>query len=430
MTTFDLLDRTPSTLALAELLVRHGASPAIGGDLLLVEALSIEQARERLGRLTEAERARSLLVGLSGSLEGGRFPTPDNLAGVLEEYAPLGVLASAVKPWRPEFAGFIGKRSLAEAVGSPCFKLSTSDRYASYMRCTGQDAGAFVLRYLRAATASSALPGDTYLAYLTIKDRRACAQSLDDALVAADLADELALWRAWCAGESSAALTSGTWRDRAVHLGVSPPHSTTIGDLWFDICEVALMVHAGRAWLATRPTARWQMRGFLGAAACVSREVHVRPPYTALDPDRLLEGRDDNAAGDLTSGEATLYAWWFGKTVPHLLDWRSAAEHLPPEQVKALWSVGVKEWTSTKLADDDAARVFVTHSTINEDPHEIAKDNARAASMIISEHTHKHSIGFRTSVLVEEGLLHGAPSSQPVVEGIALTSLLDRNSFR
>jgi hypothetical protein len=430
MTTFDLLDRTPTTLALGELLVRHGANPAIRGELLLVEALSIEQARERLGRLTEAERARTLLVGLSGSLEGGQFPTPDSLAGVLDNYAPLGVLASAVGPWRPEFAGFIGKRSLAEAVGSSCFKLSTSDRYGSYMRCTGQDAGAFVLRYLRAAMTSSALPGDAYLAYLRIKDRRTCAQSLDDALVAADLADEAMLWRAWCAGESHAALTSGPWRDRAVHLGVSPPHGATTGDLWFDVCEVALMVHAGRAWLATRPTAGWQMRGFLGAASRASREVQVRPPHTALDPDRLLEGRDDQTAGDLTSGEATLYACWFGKTVPDLLDWQAAAEHLPPEQVKALLSDGAKEWTSMKFADDEAARVFVTPTTINEDPREIAKDKARAVSMIAGEYTHKHAIGFRTSVLVERGLLRGAPSSQPIIEGIALTSLLDRSSFR
>jgi hypothetical protein len=330
----------------------------------------------------------------------------------------------------PEFAGFIGKQSLTEAIGTSCFKLYTSDHYGPYIQCAGQDAGAFVLRYLRAAMSSAALPADAYVAYLMTKDRRACTQSLEDLLLAVGQSDEAVLWRAWCAGESSATLTTGPWRDRRVHLGVSPQRSAAIGDLWFDVCEIALMVHAGRAWLGTRPTARWQMRGFLGASARVPREVQVRPPYTTLDADRLLKGGDGHAAGDLTNGEATLYAWWFGKTVPHLFDWQSATEHLPPEQVKALWGNSQKEWTSMKLADDEAARVFVTPATIDEEPSEIAEDDARAASMIAGEYTHEHSIGFRTSVLVQSGLLQTVSSWHALIEDVRLSSLLDRSAFR
>jgi hypothetical protein len=115
--------------------------------------------------------------------------------------------------------------------------------------------------------------------------------------------------------------------------------------------------------------------------------------------------------------------------VPHLFDWQSAAEQLPPEQVKALWGHSEKEWTSMKLADDEAARVFVTPTTINEDPSEIAEDDARAASMIAGEYTHKHSIGFRTSVLVQSGLLQTVSSWHVLVEDVRLASLLDRSAF-
>jgi hypothetical protein len=293
-----------------------------------------------------------------------------------------------------------------------------------------QDAGAFVLRYFRAVRSAFALPGDAYVAYLTTKDRVTSAQSLDDALVAVGRSDEVVLWRAWCAGEPRTVLASGVWRDRTVHLGVSPPRSAEIGDLWFDVCEVSLMVHAGRTWLGTRPTGQWQMRGFLDVAERTLCEVLTNPPHTTLDRDRLLSGVDESAAADLTCDEATQYAWWFGKTVPHLFDWQSAAEYLPPEQVKALWSGRAKEWTSLKFADDDPARIFVTPSTINENPRTSAEDDTRAALMIARDDTHKWNIGFRTSVHIEQGRLHAAPSSQPAVEGIGLASRLDRSSFR
>jgi hypothetical protein len=258
----------------------------------------------------------------------------------------------------------------------------------------------------------------------------ASAQSLDDALVAVGQSDEVVLWRAWCAGESRTVLSSGAWRDRTVHLGVTLPRSAEIGDLWFDVCEVSLMMHVGRTWLGTRPTGRWQMRGFLDVAERTSCEIETRPPYMALDRDRLLSGVDESAAAHLTCGEATLYAWWFGKTVPHLFDWQAAAEHLLPEEIKALWSGSAKEWTSMKFADDDTARVFVTPTTINEDPRELAGDDVRAALMITHENIHRWNLGFRTAILIEQGLLHADPPSLPAVEGIRLTSLLDRSSFR
>src|SRR5262249_37941802 len=118
MITFDLVDPTPSTLALRELLVRHGAAPGANGDVIVIDVASIEQARRQLERLSKSEQARTLIVGLSGELDRCQLPTPDSLAGILEEFEPLGVLASAQGAWQPDGAGFIGKRSLAHAIGT------------------------------------------------------------------------------------------------------------------------------------------------------------------------------------------------------------------------------------------------------------------------------------------------------------------------
>ncbi|MBS2032216.1 MAG: hypothetical protein JST54_30230 [Deltaproteobacteria bacterium] len=107
-------------------------------------------------------------------------------------------------------------------------------------------------------------------------------------------------------------------------IATTPPEGATAGDRWFDPCELTLMRHVGRAWLATRPTARWQMHGMIEVSTRVPREVQVEPPYQALDPARLTPAGDETArCTELTHGEATLYAWFFNKGLPHRFDWRS-----------------------------------------------------------------------------------------------------------
>lgn len=151
MTTFHLVDQTPSTSTLAEMLARHGAVPGTGGDLLLLAPSSLQEARDRLATLSDVERARCLLVGLSEPLRTG-IPSPNNLAGLLDEYLPLGVLKFSTEPQRSHAFNFIGKKSLAEAMGIPFGKTATSRYYGGYMILRDEDAGAFVLRYHRAAT--------------------------------------------------------------------------------------------------------------------------------------------------------------------------------------------------------------------------------------------------------------------------------------
>ena len=78
----------------------------------------------------------------------------------------------------------------------------------------------------------------------------------------------------------------GAWFGRRMTIGSSPLPAVD-GEMWFDICELALMVCVGRAWLATRPVAQWQMRGFLEVAHRTPRVVQVTPPYRALDQAQL-----------------------------------------------------------------------------------------------------------------------------------------------
>jgi hypothetical protein len=258
------------------------------------------------------------------------------------------------------------------------------------------------------------------------------ARELVAALDAAGLANEARAYEAWCDGAREIA-ASDAWFGRQIAIATRPPQANA-GDLWFDICELALMVHAGSAWLATRPTARWQMRGFLDASARAAREVQVAPPYHALDPARIVPGDERRRCTQLTEGEALLYAWWFRKVLPHLFDWRSAVTSLPATVMRELWYPSSKEWTATKLNCDEGARVFVTPSTIDWDPDEVVESELALPEarrgMIRGELTRDPEIGFRTSVLLQIGLLESVSAWWMIPEPIRLSSLLDRDAFR
>jgi hypothetical protein len=160
MTTLRVINPTSSTATLAGLLVLHSAAQATGGDLLVVGATSIQEARDQLRAMNDDDRVRCLIVGLSEMLCILDFPSPDNLSGLLEEFTPLGVLTFAPASESSNAFGFIGKKSLANVMGTPYMKASASRRYAGYVNLRSEDAGAFVLRYLAAATRSSDPPSE------------------------------------------------------------------------------------------------------------------------------------------------------------------------------------------------------------------------------------------------------------------------------
>jgi len=274
---------------------------------------------------------------------------------------------------------------------------------------------------------------DAYAEYLRTRSRVGLEQLLAAALDDAGLVTEAELWRGWCDRATSVEVAGGPWGGRRAHLGVRPPEAAAIGDIWFDVAEMTPMIHAGRAWLATRPTAVWQVRGFLGAAERIAREVQVAPPYRALDRDRLAGGADGDRVTRISEGEATLYAWWFGKTLPHLFDWQSAEESLPGAAMRELWRGSSREWTSNRLADDEAARVFVTPSTIQWDPGEVLDDELarpeKHRSMIRGELTRDPEIGFRTAVMLQIGLLRRVSAWHAIPEPVQLVSLVDRGAL-
>lgn len=151
-----VISETAAALRLAELFIASGAVRADGdslADLAIVGASNLQQGREALEQLSVDTRARSLLIGLDEeTLDARRRPAADNLGGLLEHYQPLGVLVSvAVNEWQPSNAGFIGRRELAEKMGSAFLNLHATRNYAAYMTCNGSGAVDFLSRYLSAA---------------------------------------------------------------------------------------------------------------------------------------------------------------------------------------------------------------------------------------------------------------------------------------
>lgn len=257
--------------------------------------------------------------------------------------------------------------------------------------------------------------------------------ALVDALAAAGFAAESGALATWCARRTEYVESSGPWSGTPIHVAATPPAGAQPGALWFDVAALALAVQCGRAWLDTRPAMRWQMRAFLDVAPRAPREVQVAPPYRALDPERLVVGGELERVTSVTAGESTLFAIWFGKGLPHLYDWQAAQEAVPAARLRAMWSFGPKEWTSAKLDSDEAARVFVTPSTIDWSPDEVEEDELERPeaqrAMLRGEWTRDREIGFRTAVLLQTGLVTSVSRWQFLAEDVKLTALLDRSAF-
>ncbi len=180
------------------------------------------------------------------------------------------------------------------------------------------------------------------------------------------------------------------------------------------------MVRVGSVWLATRPTAVWQMHGFVDLAPHVPHER--RQSDAAFDPKRLFAHGVADAVTNLTFREAVLYASWFGKTVPRLGDWQSADREFTAEQMESLWVASDSEWTSTRLGNDGTAQVLVTPTTIDEAARRLGNQDA-SASLTVGAHVHRDLIGFRTVVVAKQEHEPADPEDAP------FAPVLDRTSF-
>ena len=152
-------------------------------------------------------------------------------------------------------------------------------------------------------------------------------------------------------------------------VGLALPTAAEPGDVWLDTVELMPMVLYARdsgepfGWLALRPVERWQFGAFLNVApwsGSTRRIGDVKP----MDARRLLAGDEHAPITHVLRDEASVYAMWFGKSIPHRVDWQLAAEALGPGELDRMWGP-VREWAD---AEYDGAYRVVDAELIDFDP--------------------------------------------------------------
>lgn len=213
-------------------------------------------------------------------------------------------------------------------------------------------------------------------------------------------------------------LDHGAWAGRIAHVGPRVPVGEA-GDLWFDTCELSLMVlvprppeeiaklspvHLARltpfvSWLAVRPVARWQFAAFVDVARREPVAQAYQPPFALLDPARLATGDEAASATRLTCTEAGLYLFWFGKQMPAQDDWQAATRALPA----APWGEPPREWAGESYFAEELM-VAVSPTTVDTDPREAMDVDDPAARMIYGEWDAPDDVTFRSAVSTQVGL--------------------------
>ncbi len=237
-----------------------------------------------------------------------------------------------------------------------------------------------------------------------------------------------------------APVASGEWSGTRAFVGHQLPEDARPGDLWFDTVEIAPMVLVTgppdyadfREWLAIRPVAAWQYRAFLELAPVAGRQVQVEPPHRPLDRARIAPGLERAPATRLTEGEASLYAWWFGKVSASLRAWVGARFTLSRPRFDALWSPGLREWVYDRSSVDEGRRIAVWADTIDRDPDKDCVAEERGwepepeEQILFGEYTFADDIGMRTGVDAETGLIRQVQGGAMIPEAVALSAVLDR----
>ncbi len=111
-----------------------------------------------------------------------------------------------------------------------------------------------------------------------------------------------------------------------------------------------------------------------------------------MDPKRLLAGDENAPVTNILRDEASLYAQWLGKAIPHRVDWQIAAESLDTSR---LWGP-VREWADSEY--DGAYRV-VDAELIDFDP-----DDEDPPALVLHWTDAPPDVGFRTFVRASSGL--------------------------
>ena len=172
------------------------------------------------------------------------------------------------------------------------------------------------------------------------------------------------------------------------------PAKAQPGDVWLDVAELMPMVRVPDGWLALRPVERWQFGAFADRAKWSGSRRRVGD-LTPMDGTRLLAGDEREPVTRVLRDEAALYAQWFGKSIPHRIDWQLAAEALGPEDAEQLWGP-VREWADEEY---DGAYRLVDAELIDFDP-----DDEYPPVLVVGATEAPPDVGFRTFVDARSGL--------------------------
>ena len=156
MSEFEIIGSRELVAPLIDQLSELGATEAAStGSLLLIGVDNQFDAEKLLEGLTVEQRRRSVLVGISGSLEMQIFPRPGSFADLLDRSEVLGAMPSSLAATWDSF-GFSGRKDLARPMGVAWLKRFQSKHYAGWVHLSEYpNAGAFLLRLIDASGANT-----------------------------------------------------------------------------------------------------------------------------------------------------------------------------------------------------------------------------------------------------------------------------------
>jgi hypothetical protein len=284
------------------------------------------------------------------------------------------------------------------------------------------------LHYLDAMTLSSA-----YIDYLNDRRSRRRRSALADALDAADFQLESWLLRAMDQGLPSMTIARGNgeiWDGRRVWFGELLPADPAVGDIWFDPVEVVPMIlladvswNGGlpeldgnptgedaeplqpTAWISLRSVAEWQYRAFLDLGQLLLRPSQTLP-FPPFDAERLLRHGERKRVTGLTSYEALSFAEWLGKTVAVAFMFAAAFEQLTSQERDVFWYGRLPEWANW-FDEEEAAIIAKAPFPLDDDYAEWEEYFDGGYVATVDNWTTFPDVGFRSAIMVREGLLRG-----------------------
>lgn len=272
-------------------------------------------------------------------------------------------------------------------------------------------------------------PVDALVTYLRARSPAGIEDALARAVAYVQGEFDARMLSAWWAGQDDAIADGLYGFDGArVRLGPLPPAHAEPGELWFDVCELVTMVRTSRSWFSLDLVGAFHLKAFLALAELVPLRSQLPETRTQFDPRRLGGFDPRRRVDSITQGEATLYAWWFGKSLPHRFDYQEAGEILPAEPSLSGFAATFRttEWTSSRTPDDERARVTIRPCTLGIDPDDDDVTVLDAAEA-------PREVYFRTSVGLSAGLftkLAARPPELVLAEPATLRTVLDRGGFR